>query len=200
MIKKVLTNLVYLFYPKNICWRTEEKRYIDSNEYKRLLETIGCFYKFEDINNHLDLKEEFDKDYILKNFRNASLLSWQDRAVTFDLSIVEKDEMYTLTLYLSVLIPFYVVRVKKNNIKLFFSENEISGMRKDNLIIKKINELICDVSSIVEEKMFYKKFPEELLSTIIEDVSFQEIGFGNFNLFNAFFNNSTIDENNNFTI
>lgn len=36
MIERVLKNLVYLFYPKNICAYTEKDKYFATAEYKRL--------------------------------------------------------------------------------------------------------------------------------------------------------------------
>ena len=144
--------------------------------------------------------KEFEKDSILKNFRNVSLLDWQDRSITYNLSIVEDDELYTISLYLSILIPFYTIRVQKNKIEYFFSKTEIAQMRNSSSDSRKIKDLIAQISSIVENKILYNKFPNELMGIIIEDVSFQEIPFGKFNMYNAFFNNLTTDEikNNNF--
>ena len=78
------------------------------------------------------------------------------------------------------------------------SWNELKN--NDNSDSRKIKDLVSEITSIVENKILDKKFPNELISITIEDVSFQEIPFGKFNMFNAFFNNLTIDEikNNNY--
>ncbi|PJJ09946.1 hypothetical protein CLU83_3329 [Flavobacterium sp. 1] len=193
MIEKVLTNLAYLFYPTNICSRTQESQYFNSEEYKRLLKTIKYFQNNSNI--YIKLKEEFNNDNVLANFRNASLLDWQDRTINFELSVIENGELYTLSLLLSVLVPFYVIMVKKNKIELFFSTSEITQMKDNNLESRTIKDLIIDITMIVENKFLYKKFPEQLMNFIIEDVSFQEIQKSNFTMFNAFFNNLVIDEN-----
>lgn len=202
MINKVLTNLAYLFYPRKICSRSEENHYFNSIEHKRLLEIIRSFHINENRDLYMSLKDEFEKDHIFKNFRDVSLLDWQDRSISFDLSVVEEGELYTVSLYLSILIPFYVIKVQKNKIEFFFSDLEISQMKNSNLESKKIKDLIFDIAYIVESKILYKKFPEELMTETIQDISFQEIGFGKFNMFNAFFNNNLITDeikNNNTT-
>ena len=43
MIDKVLMNLVYLLYPRNICAYTEKDKYFISEEYKRLNQIITDF-------------------------------------------------------------------------------------------------------------------------------------------------------------
>jgi len=58
-----------------------------------------------------------------------------------------------------------------------------------------MDELILDIEKIVEEKLLYKKFPSELMNNIIVDASFGDIYLGDFAMFNAFFNNSNINEN-----
>jgi hypothetical protein len=194
MINNILTNLVYLFYPRNISFQKEEDKYYNSAEHKRLLEKIEYFSKDENKDICYVIKNDFEKDNILKNLRIVDLLDWQDRSITFNLSIIENDELYTISLYLSILIPFYVIRVQKNKIEFFFSTMEINQMKNDNKDSRKIKDLIFQITSTIEDKMLYSEFPNALIGLIVEDVSFQEISFGKFNMFNAFFNNSTIDE------
>ncbi len=177
-----------------VCYRTEENKYITSEEHKRLLRSFEQFHSNENMNNYCaNLKIEFGKDLILKKFRNQSMIEWQDRSISFDFSVIENSELYTITLYLSILIPFYTVRIQKNKIELFSLNLEtfkIKNSNPDSIMIKDITDKI---DFIVESKMSYKKFPEELLSLIIEDVSFQEIQISKFNMFNAFFNNQLIN-------
>lgn len=90
------------------------------------------------------------------------------------------------------MIPYYVISCQKNIIDLWFSKEQISDLQKNNAEIRQINDLILDIESIVEDKLLYSKFPEEMLNVIIEDVSFQDSIFGHFNMFNAFFNNNII--------
>lgn len=187
MINNVLINLVYLFYPKNICSLTEEKEYLESKEHKRLLGIIKHF----ETNKSLcfDLEKTFKKDSVIKNIRDMSLLDYKDRALTFQLTVVVEGELFTVTLYLSILIPYYLIMVQKNKIELIFSENEIVKMENEKTDTRNIKVLVEDISSFVETTMLYSKFPEQLCNKIIEDVSFEEIPLGRFTMFNAFFKN-----------
>lgn len=194
MINEVLKNIVYLYYPKTVCYRTDENKYINSEEHKRLLQIFEQFHLNENMNNYCaNLKYEFEKDLILKKFRNQSMIEWQDRSISFDFSIIENSKLYTITLYLSILIPFYTVRVQKNKIEMFSLNLETSKIDNNNPDSNKIKDITDKIEFIVESKMLYKKFPQELLSVIIEDVSFQEIQISEFNMFNAFFNNQLVN-------
>ncbi|WP_207209607.1 hypothetical protein [Flavobacterium sp. 140616W15] len=55
-----------------------------------------------------------------------------------------------------------------------------------------MKDLILDVESIVEKKLLYQKFPQELIHSVIDNISFQGIYLGHFKMYNAFFNNENI--------
>lgn len=195
MIDKVLNNLVYLYYPKNICFDTENVKYIVSDEYKRLNQMIRKFdseYR-QDISKNV--LKEFEKDYSLKNFADFTLFDWGDRCMTFNVSIIEDGELYTISLLLSVIIPYYVIECKKNKIELFFSKSKIAELHEASQETRKISDLVLAIETIVEDKLFYKKFPDKILNSVIQDVSFQDKGIGYFTMFNAFFNNLIIEGN-----
>ncbi|KLT67919.1 hypothetical protein [Flavobacterium sp. ABG] len=192
MINKIFENLVYLFYPKNVSAYTEKEKYFETEEYIRLSNIIAGFDTEESKKRHIALINEFEKDYTLKGFRDFSAFDLEDRCTTFCLTIIEEGELYTLSLYTSFLIPYYVVKCQKNMIEMFFSDLEIAQLQKDNIETRKIPDLILEIETIVESKLLYKKFPKEMLGNVIQDVSFQDSDFGYFNLFNAFFNNCII--------
>jgi hypothetical protein len=197
MIEKVLKNLVYLLYPRNICAYTEKDKYFISEEYKRLNQLITDF-DTEDgkILRNIILKE-FEKDKTLKDFQDFSLFHIGDRCITFNVTIIEDKELYTISLFMSVIVPYYVIDVQKNMIELWFSESKILELEKENTETRKINELVSDIETIIEKKFLYKKFPNKLLNYVVEDISFQDSQFGYFTMFTAFFNNITINENEN---
>lgn len=197
MINKVLTNLVYLFYPKNVCAFTEKDKYLETEEYQRLKEIIVDFDSEKSKTLQASIIDTFEKDHTLKNFKDASLFAWEDRCLTFNLTIIEDDELYTISLYLSILIPYYVIKYQKSIIELWFSKSQIDQLKKDNKETRKINDLILDIETIVKDELFYEKFPTEILNTIVPDVSFQDSIFGHFNMFNAFFNNLVIKDHEN---
>lgn len=196
MINKILKNLVYLFYPQNICAYTERDKYFMTEEYKRLNQIITEFDSENGQALRATMLKEFKTDYTLKDFVDSSLFDWKDRCITFNLTIIEDDELYTISLYMSVLIPYYMIKCQKNMIELFFSKSKIAELQKDNKETRKISDLILDIETIVEDKLLYKKFPKEMLNIVLQDVSFQDAGFGHFSMVNAFFNNNVIREEN----
>ena len=60
---------------------------------------------------------------------------------------------------------------------------------------RKIKDIIIVIKTILENKLFYNAFPKRMSNVVISDVSSQDTRFGYFNLFNAFFNNLKITEN-----
>jgi hypothetical protein len=195
MIDKVLKNLVYLLYPRNLSFDKENSRYIASDEYLRLNQIIGKFdSEIKEIFSK-DILKELENDYTLKNFTDNTLFNWGDRCMTFNVTLIEDGEMYTISLLISVIVPYYAIKCQKNMIELFFSESRISELQEANLERRKLKEIISEIESIIEKKLLYSKFPKELYNFVIEDVSFQEADFGYFKMFNAFFNNLIMTEN-----
>jgi hypothetical protein len=195
MIDKVLKNLAYLLYPRNLSFDKENSSYIASDEYLRLNQIIGKFDSEIKEFFSKDILKEFENDYTLKNFTDNTLFNWGDRCMTFNVTLIEDGVMYTISLLISVIVPYYAIKCQKNMIELFFSESRISELQEANLERRKLNEIISEIESIVEKKLLYSKFPKELFNFVIEDVSFQEADFGYFKMFNAFFNNLIMTEN-----
>lgn len=195
MIDKVLKNLVYLFYPKNICAFREKDKYFSSEEYRRLNQIITDFETEYGKFLRASILKEFENDKTLKDFRDFSLFNIGDRCMTFNMNVIENRELYTISLFVSVIVPYYVINIQKNIIELFFSESEISHLEGKNIETRKINELVADIATVIEDKFLYKKFPNKLLNSIVNDISFQDSEFGYFTMFNAFFNNVRINEN-----
>ena len=197
MINEILTNLAYLFYPQDICAWEEKEKYLQSEEYKNLKRWIEIFDSDKGELLRHNFKMEFDKDLILKNFEDFSKLDWQDRCFKFNLTLIEDGELQSINLYLSILLPYYIIRSRKHKTELFFSESKIKEIENNNLSTRKIKDLIINIKEIVETKLLYKEFPEELICHVIKDISFQDSRLGFFTMFNAFFNNEIIYEINN---
>jgi len=43
-----------------------------------------------------------------------------------------------------------------------------------------MEDLILDIETIVEEKLFYKKIPSSVMNSVIDDASFGDIRLGHF--------------------
>ncbi len=198
MINNVLLKLVHLYYPKNICPWDEKEKYMQAIEYKRLQSIIDYFDSDSNLIIRKNIKKEFEDDEILKDFEDFSRLdSNQDRCYTFFLNVVEGGEMYSISLHLSILIPYYVIRKGCHTRSPFFPKSLIEKLEREKLDTRKMEELILNVEMIVEEKLLYKKFPSSLMNKLIIDRSFGDIYLGDFTMFNAFFNNSNINNEGN---
>ncbi|BDU24960.1 hypothetical protein [Flavobacterium sp. GSB-24] len=195
MIENVLKNLVYTFYPKNISFEKEREKYIASTEYTNLATILNKFEKeYKEVFSKKILSE-FQNDYTLKNFQDFTLFNYGDKCMTFNFTYIENGQLYTVSLLISVIIPYYAIKVQKNIIELFHSENRIAEIEKANNEVRTLKEIIIDLEQIVESRFLYNKFPNEMLNIIVDDICFQEAGFGYFKLFNAFFNNLIMNEN-----
>lgn len=192
MIIQVLKSLAYLYYPKNICPWNQRELYLETLEYKRLQSIIDFFDSDESQKTRNTIKEEFDKDLVLKDFQNLSRLDLQDRCYTFLLTVVEDGKLCSITLYMSILIPYYVIKTTIHTNQIFISKSRLEELEKENLDLRKIKDLVLEVENIVENKLLYSKFPKEIVNNKFEDISFQDSYLGEFKMFNAFFNNQVI--------
>ncbi len=86
--------------------------------------------------------------------------------------MVAKTVIKNQTLFLSFVIPYYLVKM---NPHLSFG--------------KTLEE---EISQGIEERTAFNKFPENLEKELIEDVSFQDIKKGEFTFFNAFFSDQNL--------
>jgi len=196
MIYEVLANYAYMFYPKNVCPWDEREKYLETVEYNRLKKLIDYFDSEENIKIRDNIRKEFDNDIILKEFQDFSILdSSKDRCFTFFVNVFEGGELLSITLYISFIIPYYVIKKGWHHAEPWFTKERIKELESQNLDNRKIEDLILDIEKIVEEKLFYQKFPEALMHTLINDIGFQGVSQGHFNLYNAFFNNQNIYEN-----
>ncbi len=194
MITEVLKNLAYLYYPKNICPWTQKELYLETVEYKRLEKVIDLFNSDENQTLRNTIKEEFDKDLVLKDFQDFSRLDSQDRCYTFFLNIIEGGELCSVTLNLSILVPYYVIDTLIHRNQMIISKSRIEELEKENFDPRKMKDLVLEIESIVENKLLFSKFPKEILHDKFEDISFQDSHLGEFKMFNAFFNNRSIRE------
>ncbi|WP_289665009.1 hypothetical protein [Flavobacterium panacagri] len=197
MITEVLKNIAYLYYPKNICPWTQKEQYLETVEYKRLEALINLFDSDDNQKIRNSIKEEFDKDLVLKDFQDFSRLDWQDRCYTFSLSIVEGGELCSITVHLSILVPYYVIYTIIHKNQMIIQKSRIEELEKENVDPRKMKDLVLEIENVVEKKLLYSKFPKSILNNKFEDISFQDSYLGEFNMFNAFFNNQAIYQNEN---
>lgn len=192
MITEVLKNLAYLYYPKNICPWNQKEQYLETVEYKRLEQVIDLFGSDENQKLRNTIKEEFDKDIVLKDFQDLSRLDLQDRCYTFFWGIVEEGEFCSINLHLSILVPYYVIKTIIHTEQLIFTKSRLEELEKENLDPRKMKDLVLEIENIIEKKLLFSKFPKDILIDKFEDISFQDSYLGEFTMFNAFFSNQVI--------
>lgn len=159
---------------------------------KRLKSLIKYFDSNGNEEIRKSIKEEFNKDSVLKDFEDFSRLDWEDRCYTFFLNVIEGGELCSITLYLSFLVPYYIIDTMIHKNQMIIPKSRIEELEKENLDPRKIKDLVLEVENIVEKKLLYSKFPREILNNKFDDISFQDSYIGEFKMFNAFFNNQII--------
>ena len=185
MRKSELIDICYSYYPRNIDCINQKEYYIETREYKNLLERIK------------NTKKEYSKNKIIINrlehistnwgsFKDKTYFEWQDRCYTFEFTKEYENTFFQLKLYQSILLPIYFIKYFKivpssNNVKcLKIPKEEFLDLNFLSSI-----EFILKDSHLIE--LDYK-----LANVIIKDINFDDIQMGNFSLFNAFFNSQNI--------
>lgn len=192
MIKTILKNIAYTYYPKEISNTDERDKYLKSIEFSRLFAITNNFHKNKNINaNYIELMSEFKKYDFTNEIQDVSLLHWQDRALTFEVEYVEDTKLIKLCVNISLLIPYYIVYILENEIQMNPYKWITLPKRNKKLEITKYSEHITLISSIVEKITRFNLFPDDLTNVILPDLSFKDIRMGDFTFFNAFF----LDEN-----
>ena len=186
MIEEILKRLTYTYYPHNKCATENYLEYVKTEEFIRLTTLIEYYQnssitkKFKD-----DLLIEFGKYDFLNDVKDVTVFSWLDRCLSFEISIFDNNNLIRICLNLSLLAPFYLLYVLKNEIcyePYKWLTIPIRDKGEEDIRHKELQI----ISSIIE-RLGYNKFPDSLINIVIPDVSFGEIQFGQFTFFNAFF-------------
>lgn len=173
-------------YPKDISHFRDKENYISSQEYKKLLSLISSRRTFPD-----SQKEKLINELKIRkntNFSDFSLFSWNDRAHNIQ-TVLKSDGLISVILCvnISIIIPYYTIYTLK------IERESINEMKRkyppviETNFLNEFSELVNVIRLILENRYKLKKFPDEFLNQIIEDLSFQDIEIGNFTFFNAFF-------------
>lgn len=187
MIEIILRNLATTYYPKGLCAMNDNKTYVDTFEFKNLIEKLNyAFVSIRENQLNTQILNKLKSYDILKDIEEVTLESL-DRCISYKLSFFENDVLYQLCINLSVIVPYYYIYVLKNNFELEpyrwvnLPERDIESEEI------KFNSYIELISSIIESKTLYNKFPSGLVKTVIPNINYADVELGNFTYFNAFF-------------
>ena len=178
-----LRELIYTFYPKNICISKEYDKYCCSQEFIHLTNTLNNYEKRKEI------------DLIFENLKNHPFFDSINEYTSFGLGhsflfiheiLIEKNTLIRFNIEMSALAPYYCVYITENKIKTT-GIGCLTLPKRSKSLEEKYSIEIDYVSTLIEKNLEYKKFSETLHYKVIPDISFANMPFGHFTFYNAFF-------------
>lgn len=193
MSEKEFTEVVYQYFPRGINEISHTKEYVISPEFIALSNKCHeeeAKYENGDFQSFYDEVRSLDTS---KNFFDSTLFRLNDRAHNLQFGDLIGTKHYSICLYVSILIPFYTVYVLETDVSHaliepvnFLRAGYKKPIRKEEM--KQVYKPLIDQMVAVTKKHFaIQEFPEDLLHTVIPDINYQAIPFGEFTFFNAFF-------------
>lgn len=189
MVEKILKNIFYTYYPRGIDNNQNKEAYLNSKEYKKLSETITCFNNYKDSIFYKNILIKINNLGFQNNISDSTLISWEDRCITLEIDFLNKNILSKICINKSLLIPFYTIYLLENEIET--NPYRWKTIPKRNRVVENssFKEIINSLSSIIEKEIGFFKMQDSLLEIVIRDINFNDIEFGSFNFFNAFFLN-----------
>jgi hypothetical protein len=189
MIEIILKNLATTYYPRGICAMNDYEKYIETFEFKNLVEKINsAFNTIKDGDLNSLVLNELKKNLTLMDMEDVTSES-SDRCLSFKASFFEGNVLSQLYLNMSVIVPYYYIYVTKNK---FQSEpyRWVNLPERDvDAEVGEFNSHISFISDVIEKKFSFNRFPDNMVNTIIPDINYADVELGNFTYFNAFFLN-----------
>lgn len=184
-----IKNIVYQYYPKGIDSFSCKEQYKNSNEYKRLTGKLKSSSSYKELSSYKNLLERLQNNKAIYNFEDVSLLNWEDRCITLEINFIDDKVLNKICINISFLASYYTIYLLENEIELNPYKWKTIPKRNRDKEKTSFKNYIKMFSKIVEEEFMFTKMEDHLLAQVIEDISFQDISFGEFNLFNALFIN-----------
>lgn len=191
MILEEIINIINSFYPSGLNAMDDYDKYIESIENKKLNETkFEVFQSKTRVNQVNNIIRDVKKRERLNNIEDITSESF-DRCFSLKIDFKEEGNLHQLYIRLSVLAPLYVIYVVSNPI-----ENDpyrwIDIPRRNKEYENSISEEIKFLQGIIEKQTSYSLVNETLLTNVLDDLSYEDIDFGNFTIFNALFLNEEL--------
>ncbi len=186
-----LLDVVNNFYPNSISFELEQQQYIRTSEYLRLKAIIDKNRnKLNESDRNLKNKIE---DFFNLSIENASVLEWYDRCLNWQMYFPEKqcddEKTYVLCLNLSLIHDLFYIYVLEVEYDKKMNRLKHMPRRNEDIETTVFKDKIDFLKRIIEDNTNRKQIPNEILDVVIPNISFQEIPFGKFTYFNAFFIN-----------
>lgn len=183
----------YTFYPKNISPIKDLDKYLDSFEYKKLLNFLSkdkSIYGTNDLRALIDeIGLEFDSVV-----EDVTVPSWEDRCFNLQFLLNSKEnenKKNVACINLSKLDRIYLVYILEVEYDEKLNRLKYLPRRNKNLEFEKFNPHIITIKEIIENRLEnIREFPDNLIDKISPDIGFQDIDLGKFTMFNCFFLNN----------
>ncbi|MFS4467034.1 hypothetical protein [Maribacter sp. 2210JD10-5] len=200
-MKGEFIDIAYSYYPKGINFFTEKReindKYINSREYKKLERERKNYFGYDE-KFGFKIIESLKKNNINVELRDSSRILSGDRAFLIQHSgfFYEKElKYYPLCYVFSGIIPYfysYFVDIDISFEESVFNEGTYKW-KKINGILSNLEDkpnfysLENAISSVISKELGLKKFPKSIINNIIPDIGNNNIEYGSFTYFNAFF-------------
>lgn len=192
LVLKEILSVVYSIYPTDIDYLGKQLDYVNSKEYEKLRNLLGTNEKRTFEQESANLLKKMEASYGTSSIIDNTVFSWLDRCLNWQVSLTPKkrhSKNYVLCLNLSIVSEYYIIYILETNYDKM--EGRLKCLPKRNKEVEEnlFSNEISSLSSLVENSTSKTRLSDDFLEFIIPDISFQDIEFGKFTLFNALFLN-----------
>lgn len=179
VVDEILT-VVQQYYPRGVDAALEYDKYISSDEAKRLSELKNEAFLYGSYDSRIqDFLSVYKENIYVKNILDATMSGF-DRCFTFiagDTDFFDREDCL-ITIKLSIIYPVYIVSIEDKLIENSKFKNVDSVNLKHDVerLIERL-ELVFQVKQIDQNTLKYK----------IPYLSYEDVDFGEFTLYNALF-------------
>jgi len=177
-------------YPKGLDFNSDPEKYMESLEFKELLEHIDFHKKSDLLPPEKCLWDELSKyNEIIDN----TSFEWWDRAYNWQILLSSTENIglvtnFILCLNLSVVSNLFTIYVLRTD---FDKKGEkLKNLpKRDTKKENKYSENLRNIRKLIQSKTKRRYVEIDNAGSILPDISFMDVPLGKFNLFNAFFLN-----------
>lgn len=188
-MEKELKKIAYQYYPKGLSSFEDYDKYLQSKEFLNLSTVIDGISNKSYKNSRRELLKKIKEFKNIQNIKDVTIDNL-DKCLSFEIEIIEGNNLMKICLNISMLIPYYFIYVLKNDIQLKPEYIWLNMPKRDFESEMKFVDEINLLGKIVEEVMSFNRFPEHLISVIIPEINYADIEVGEFTYFNAFFSDN----------
>lgn len=191
MVLEQFENIIKSYYPNDLSSLEDYDKYILSPENKRLSSVKAEAFHSQKIRQQIDMIISKVKEY--KHLEKIEDLTSEnfDRCFSLKIDFMEEKYLHQLYIRISVLVPYYTIYVLTNSI-IKKPYQWLNQPKRDTKYEKLISKDIILLQKIVENQTDYTLIKDSILNHKINNISYEDINFGDFTIFNALFTNDNL--------